>query len=93
MLKYRADKSEYNRDGSISWYTAWMGGPSLSKIENCRTDLAGDSRVTAFIQGDADTFFSIPAVCSYRGCRVRGYVTGDDDGPLFRVCRNWSQSP
>jgi hypothetical protein len=86
MLKFRADKRETNADGSVSWFADWMGGPSLAKIEKCRTDLAGEPRVTAFIQGEADTFFSIPAVCSYRGCRVLGYVTRDESGPLFRVC-------
>jgi len=73
-----------NPDGSVSWFSHWIGGPSLAKIENCRTNLAGDPRVTAFVQGEADTYFSIPAICSYRGCRVRGYVTHDDNGPLFR---------
>lgn len=86
MLKYRADTSKKREDGSIEWFAQWMGGPSLSKIENCRTNLAGDPRVTAFVTGEADSWFSIPAVCSYRGCRVRGYITSDDDGPLFRVC-------
>ena len=84
MMKYRADRKETNADGSVSWYAEWMGGPSLSKIENCRTNLVGDPRVTAFIQGEADTFFSIPAKCSYRGCRIKGYVTSDDDGLMFR---------
>jgi hypothetical protein len=86
MLKYRADKSEPNSDGSVSWFSNWMGGPSLAKIENCRIDIAGNGRVTAFIQGEADTWFSIPAKCWYLGHRVTGYVTNDDDGPIFRVC-------
>jgi hypothetical protein len=88
MLKYRADKSESQADGAVCWYSSWMGGPSLAKIENCRIEsLAGEPRVTAFIQGEPDTYFSIPAVCSYKGCRVTGYVTGDGDGNLvFRHC-------
>ena len=86
MQKYRADKSESQSDGAILWFAEWMGGPSLSKIENCRINLEGNPRVTAFIIGEPDTWFSIPAVCSYRGCRVRGYVTSDEDGAHFRVC-------
>jgi hypothetical protein len=86
MLKYRADFSELNADGSKAFFSKWMGGPSLAKIENCRTNLAGDPRVTAFVTGEADTYFSIPAVCSYRGCRVTGYITRDDDGYIFRHC-------
>lgn len=86
MLKYRADTSKQNSDGSVSYYAQWMGGPSLSKIENCRTNLCGDPRVTAFVTGEANTWFSIPAVCSYKGCRVTGYITSDDDGLIFHHC-------
>jgi hypothetical protein len=86
MQKYRADVSERQNDGAIVWRTDWIGGPSLAKIENCRMNIAGEPRVTAYVTGEADTWFSIPAVCSYKGCRVRGYITGDDDGELmFRV--------
>jgi hypothetical protein len=49
--------------------------------------LAGDMRRTVYITGEADTFFSIPAVCKLGGCRMRGYVTGDDTGNyVFRHC-------
>jgi hypothetical protein len=85
MQKYRADVKKAQPDGAIVWSAEWMGGRSLSMITNCRTDMAGDPRVTAYVTGEADTFFSIPAVCSYMGCRVRGYVTSDDDGLMFRV--------
>jgi hypothetical protein len=81
MQKYRADKSEQMPDGSTAWFAVWIGGPSLAKIQNCRLEnLAGDMRRTVYITGDADTFFSIPAICSLAGCRVRGYVTTDDSG-------------
>lgn len=84
MLKYRADSKEMNADGSAAYYSEpWH---CLSKVENCRTNMCGDPRVTAFVTGEADTWFSIPAVCSYRGCRVVGYITGDERGPVFRHC-------
>lgn len=86
MLKYRADSKKRESDGAVCWYAEWMGGPSLSKVENCRTNLEGDPRVTAFVTGEPDTWFSIPAVCSYRGCRVVGYITRDDNGLVFRHC-------
>jgi hypothetical protein len=86
VLKYRADTSRPQGDGATLWFAQWIGGPSLSKITNCRTDLDGDPRVTAYVTGDADTWFSIPAICSYKGCRVRGYITSDDNGCYFRVC-------
>lgn len=83
LQKYRADNSHTQPDGAIVWYANWMGGPSLSKIVNCRWDsLAGDYRPTVYITGDPDTWFSTPAACTFKGCTVRGYVTGDDDGNM-----------
>jgi hypothetical protein len=86
MQKYRADHAEKAPDGSIAWYSDWMGGPSLAKVDNCRLDnMAGAMRRTVYITGEPDTWFSIPAVCSLAGVRVKGYVTGDDDGnKIFR---------
>ncbi len=83
MQKYRADTSETQADGAIVWRSEWIGGPSLARINNCRLEnLIGDMRRTVYITGEADTFFSIPAVMRLHGCRVRGYVTGDGNGNL-----------
>lgn len=83
MARYRADRSEPQSNGSLLWYADWMGGPTLSKIENCHWEsLAGDTLVTAFVTGEPDTYFSIPAYCNYLGCKVRGYITGNDEGHL-----------
>ena len=88
MQKYRADESTTQNDGAIVWSAKWLGGPSLSKIENCRLEnMAGNMRRTVYVIGEADTAFSIPAVCKLAGKRIRGYLTGDDDGNLiFRHC-------
>jgi hypothetical protein len=88
VQKYRADVWEKQNDGAIVWSTKWLGGPTLAKIENCRWEsLIGDVRRTVYITGEADTYFSIPAVCSYAGKRIRGYVTGDGEGnSVFRHC-------
>lgn len=88
MQKYRADTSKTQQDGAVVWCAQWMGGPSLAKIENCRLEnLAGDMRRTVYITSEADTYFSIPAVCKLAGKRITGYVTGDDSGNLvFRHC-------
>lgn len=87
MQKYRADKSEPQADGAVLWYAEWMGGPSLAKIDNCRlANLQGDMRRTVYITGDADSFYSIPAVCKLAGARVRGYVTARDGELVFRHC-------
>jgi hypothetical protein len=85
-MKYRSDKSQPQQDGAILWFTDWIGGPTLAKIENCRLiNLAGEMRRTVTITGQPDTYFSIPASCSIGGKTVHGYVTGDDEGnTVFR---------
>lgn len=86
MQKYRADVSETQADGAVCWSARWLGGDSLARINNCRlANLQGEPRRTVYITGEPDTYFSIPAVCRYGGVRVRGYVTGDDEGnAVFR---------
>jgi len=86
MQKYRADSSRAQDDGANLWFADWIGGPTLSKIANCRLEaLAGNMRRTVYITGEPDTWFSIPAICKLMGCRVKGYVTTDDDGNhIFR---------
>jgi hypothetical protein len=87
MQKYRADQNKKQPDGAIVWSAHWMGGPSLSKIENCRLEnIAGNMRRTVYITGEPDTMFSIPAVCKLAGCRITGYVTSTDDNLVFRQC-------
>lgn len=84
MQKYRADSSKPQADGAILWFANWLGGPTLAKIKNCRLNLAGgDWRRTVYITGEPNTFFSTPAVCKIRGCRIKGYVTVDNDGLLM----------
>ena len=83
MQKYRADSNTTQPDGAVVWRSEWMGGSSLARINNCRLDtLQGDMRATVYVTGEADTFYSIPAICSIKGCRVRGYLTDDDSGNL-----------
>lgn len=87
MQKYRADKSSQQADGAVVWNAEWMGGPSLAKIENCRLiKLEGDMRRTVYITGEADTYFSVPAVCKLGGKRVTGYVTMNDGNLVFHHC-------
>lgn len=84
MQKYRADSCTQQKDGAVLWFAQWMGGPSLARINNCRlAALEGDMRRTVYITGEPDTWFSQPAVCALAGRRVRGYVTGGDDGNLI----------
>lgn len=84
MARYRKDSKKDQPDGSTQHFANWMGGPTLSAIDNCRTALGFRANVS--ITGEADTWFSIPAEFRFKGCRVRGYVTSDDDGLIFRHC-------
>lgn len=73
MQKYRADVSEAQADGAIVWSARWMGGPTVSKVDNCRLEnLSGNMRRTVYVTGEPDTWFSIPAACKIAGCRVKG---------------------
>jgi hypothetical protein len=89
MKRFRTDFFEDQLDGARVGYTHWIGGPSLSEVRNCRLEsLAGDMRANVYVtSAEPATFFSIGAVCSIKGCRVRGYLTGDGDGSVvFRHC-------
>lgn len=83
MQKYRADSARPQSDGATAWFANWMGGNTLARIDNCRLNLAGDMRRTVYTTGEPDTFFSQPAICRIQGCRVKGYVTIDDDENLY----------
>ena len=88
LQKYRADVYEAQSDGAKVWRANWLGGPSLAKIEKCRAEnLHGEPRITAYVQGEADSLFSIPAKASYLGKTLNGYLTGDGEGNIvFRHC-------
>ena len=82
--KYRADTSRPQPDGAILWFTRWLGGPSLAKIQNCRID-GTEKRLTVYMTGEPDTYFSQPAATRCKGRHVAGYVTVDDNGLHFRA--------
>lgn len=85
MQKYRADRQgETCANGAIPWHADWIGGPSLALVKQCPVNWQTDgATVTAYVTGEADTWFSIPAVCRYLGRRVKGYITTDDFGYVF----------
>lgn len=57
-----------------------------AKVQNCPIEnVPGDIRLTCYATGYADTWFSVPACTRYRGKYVRGYFTGTESGPVFRV--------
>lgn len=81
LQKYRADESAApDANGAVRWYTRWMGGPSLAKIDNCPT-MAGPR--TVYICGEPDTFFSQPAACRVGGRNYKGWITFEDGNVYF----------
>jgi len=64
------------------------GGPldclgPFAKVINC--PIRGtDAKRTAYATGYADTCFSVPARCQYKGKTLRGYFSTDDSGVYFQ---------
>lgn len=85
LQKYRADEAHVQVDGSVAWYARWMGGPSLAKVTKCRVTNADIPPRTVYITGEADTWFSLPAACRYKGRTIRGYVSWEDGALVFRA--------
>jgi hypothetical protein len=55
---------------------------SISKVKNC--PIAGtDIRLTVYITGQPDTFFSVPARTQYKKKSVSGFVSCNDEGYYF----------
>lgn len=82
MQKFRADECrERSANGAREWVANWMGGPTLSKVEDCPCE-DGKAR-TVYITGQPCTWFSVPAATRVRGQYVSGFVTYDDAGPKF----------
>lgn len=86
LQKYRADSSSPQGDGATLHYANWIGGPTLSKITNCRIENFPDKpRGTVYITGEADSYFTIPAAMSYKGKTVRGFVTSENGMIYFHA--------
>lgn len=101
LKKYRADQpGTRDKNGALPYYSNWLGGPSLSLIRHCPCILTGIDATgkksernigprTVYIQGEADTMFSIPAAISYRhkgkNLNLYGYISYEDDCVSFRA--------
>lgn len=58
-LKYRVGFEETNEHDQIIVRIRWIGGSSLARIKGAVCD--DGQRRTAYITGEPDTFYSIPA--------------------------------
>lgn len=84
LQKYRFDiTNEPEPNGSIELRTEWLGGPSLAGVRNCPCS-DGVARMV-FVQGEADTMFTVPAACSIKGKRQKGNLTHDEAGWMFNI--------
>lgn len=92
LQKYRADKAgDKQKNGGTPWYTHWIGGPTLALVRECKIENAAEaiSPRTVYIRGEADTYFSIPAACTYKKKTITGYLTTDDNQEyVFRAHTN-----
>ena len=85
LQKLRADMADAPaKNGAIAWFTRWIGGPTLALIRNCPTPFGPR---TVYIQGEPDTFFSVPAACTFRKRTIHGYVTCEDGQWTFHANR------
>lgn len=84
LQKYRADKAgSKQKNGGTPYYTWWLGGPTLALVRDCKI---ADDRLTprtVYVRDEADTYFSIPAACRYKGKTIKGYITGDMRGEFI----------
>jgi len=92
LQKYRADEAgPKQKNGGTPYYTKWMGGPTLALVRDCKV-IWGDSATvtisprTVYVRGEPDTYFSVPAACTWRKRTITGYITTDDAGEyVFRA--------
>lgn len=76
LQKFRADELyETSANGAQMWVARWMGGPTFSKVVNCPTPFGPR---TVYVTGEADTYFTLPAACRYKGKKVEGFLTCKD---------------
>ena len=89
MPLLRIDRYETIGHGQEIGYADWMGGPTISNVRNTRvigksgrdTGLRRAARVT----GEPLSWFSLPAVITYKGKRVKGCLSSNDGVWEFKV--------
>lgn len=76
MTLYRCDRSETTEHGQTLWFTDWMGGPTLAKVEGA---ICPDGRRRiAYVTGEPLTYFALPAFVNNGKEKVRGHVWHED---------------
>lgn len=89
LQKYHAHNGgapEVGPNGAEAHYGRTMFGRHLAFVRKCPVaNVANIPPRTAYVTGEADTYFSIPAAVSYRGCTIRGYLTCEDGAWAFNA--------
>lgn len=80
LQKFRFDREgEPYPNGGVPVYTDWVGGPSLAAVRNCKIVGVDVPERTAYVQGEPDTFFSIPAKVKIFGKTATGWLGQDPE--------------
>ena len=80
MARYRVDRVETVETALGSQglgYCDWLGGPTLTKVENVDC-LDGKCR-TWFKTGEPDTYFSVPGYVHHASRKVQGFISFCDE--------------
>lgn len=74
LQKYRFDVADApDANGAIVLHSVWMGGKPIAGVCNCPSGEYG--RRMAYVTGEPDTWFSIPAAIQVKGKRINGFLT------------------
>jgi hypothetical protein len=87
LQKYRVDYAGPTQtNGGTPCYTRWIGGPTLALVRGCKIEGIDIPPRTVYVRGEPETYSAIPAVCTYKGQRITGYIATDDHGEyVFRA--------
>lgn len=76
LQKYRADiQGDTQSNGAVPYFTKWIGGPSLALIRKCPLEGSNLPPRTVYVTGEAESWFTIPGACRYRGKIIRGNIS------------------
>jgi hypothetical protein len=76
MVRYRTDRLETNEHGQTAGYADWIGGPTMSKVT---ADCPDGRRRWAYVTGEPQTWFNLPAYVNNGKIAVKGWL-GCEDG-------------
>ena len=93
LQKYRADTSDPpDANGAVAYHASCFGGhhTPLALVRNCpiKSDNPELTPRTIYAQGEPDTWFSIPAACTFKRRTITGWLGCEDGQWLFHAHTN-----